>query len=208
MKIKYMLFAGLLSSTFFACNPKPDTSSQDNTDQIAKPTVDSALVNAPNTDEFAQKAAIGGMMEIESSARMIKHTENPDIQTLATMMVKDHGAANAELKAIAKKEKLSLPQTLPREKLDILNKLDTMQEEARNREYAALMVKEHNEAVALFTTASESNGNAALKAFAQKHLPTLKAHLEHTESVNKIVQSIKNDQGDQPLKTSKDRKPQ
>ncbi|RZK56989.1 MAG: DUF4142 domain-containing protein [Pedobacter sp.] len=207
MKTKYILMATLSSVAFLACNPKPDTSSQNDTTEIAKSPVDTAVMNAPNMDSFAQKAAIGGMMEVESSARMIKYTENPDLQNLATVMVRDHGMANKELMEIAKKEKLNLPQTLPQEKLDILDKLDKMQEEERNREYAAVMVTEHRDAVALFTTASESESNATLKAFAKKHLPILKAHLSHAESVNKIMQSIKNDKGDLPLKTSQDRQP-
>jgi putative membrane protein len=207
MKTKHILLTALSSAAFLACNPKPDTSSQNDTTEIAKTPVDSTVMNAPNTNDFARKAAIGGMMEVESSARMIKYTENPDIQTLATMMVKDHGSANKELMEIAKKEKLNLPQTLPQEKLDVLNKLDKLQEEERNREYAAIMVTEHHEAVALFTAASEGESNTALKAFAKKHLPILKAHLSHAESVNKIMQSIKNDKGDLPLKTSKDRQP-
>lgn len=207
MKTSNLMFTLLTSATLFACSSDSNTSSTNDTSEIAKEPVDSALLNAPNVNNFAQKAAIGGMMEVESSARMIKYTENPDIQTLATIMVKDHSTANAELKAIAKDEALNLPQTLPQEKLDILKKLDGLQEESRNREYAALMVKEHQEAVALFTAATRSESNAALKAFAQKHLPVLEAHLSHSQSVNKMMQSIKNDKGNMPLGTSKDRNP-
>jgi putative membrane protein len=207
MKTSHILLTTFISATLLACNPKPDTSSQNDTTQIAKEPIDTAIANATQIDNFAQQAAIGGMMEVESSAKMIKRTENPDIQTLATMMVRDHGAANAELKAIAKKENLNLPQVLPQDKLDELKKLEALQEEEQNRDYAALMVKEHLQAVDLFTTASQNEPNPTLKSFAAKHLPTLKAHLAHAMSVNKIIQSIKNDQGDIPLKTSKDRNP-
>jgi putative membrane protein len=195
------------SAVLFACNPKPSPSSQNDTTEIAQQPVDTTLNTNPNMNDFAEKAAIGGMMEVESSAKMIKFTENPDIQTLATMMVKDHGAANAELKEIAKKEKLNLPQSLPADKVEKLNELSALKEEEANRYYAALMVKEHAEAVALFTTASQHETNPALKAFAAKHLPTLKAHALHAETVNKMIQSIKNDKGDMSIKTSKDRTP-
>ncbi|MFD0941076.1 DUF4142 domain-containing protein [Pedobacter boryungensis] len=205
MKTKYLLLCALSSALLFACNAKPDPSSQNDTTQISKEPVDTALATNPNMDNFAEKAAIGGMMEVESSAKMIKFTENPDIQTLAAMMVKDHTAANNELKEIAKREKLNLPQTLPSDKMEKLNHISTLKEEEANRYYADLMVKEHQEAVALFTAASENESNAALKAFAVKHLPILKAHAAHAETVNKMIQSIKNDKGDVPLKLSKDR---
>lgn len=204
MKTKYLLAGLVLSAGFYACNAKPDPGSQNDTTQIAKEPVDSALLAAPNSNSFAEQAAIGGMTEVESSAKMIKFTENPDIQTLATMMVKDHGSANAELKAIAKKEKLGLPQALPAEKLEEIKKIEGLQEEEQNRAYSNFMVKEHEAAVALFTTASQTEPNAALKAFAQKHLPILKAHLTHAISVQKMTESIKNDKGDRPLKTSND----
>jgi len=207
MKTKHQMICALSCAFLFACTGKPSTSSQNDTSQIAKQPVDTTLATNPTMDQFAQKAAIGGMMEVESSAKMIKFTENPDIQTLATMMVKDHGAANSELKEIAKKEKLNLPQALPADKQEKLRELSTLKEEEANRYYADLMVKEHAQAVALFTSASQSETNPALKAFAVKHLPILKAHEAHAQTVNKMIQSIKNDKGDQPLKTSKDRNP-
>lgn len=205
MKITYLLMCGLASALLLACNPKPSTSSQNDTTQIAKERIDTVLTNNTAQNDFATKAAIGGMMEVESSAKMIKFTENRDIQTLATMMVKDHGAANSELKELARREELYLPQVLPADKLEKLKQLSDLQEEEANRFYAELMVKEHQEAVALFTAASQNETNPKLKEFAMKHLPTLKAHASHAVSVNKIMQSIKNDKGDLPIKISKDR---
>jgi len=205
MKTKYLSLCALCSALLFACNPKPDISSQNDTTEIAKDKIDTTLLANPNVDNFAQKAAIGGMMEVESGAKMIKFTENPDIQNLATIMVRDHTAANNELKEIAKKEKLNLPQTLPADKVEKLDHMSTLKEEEANRYYADLMVKEHKDAVALFTAASQNESNLALKAFAIKYLPILKAHAAHAETVNKMIQSIKNDKGDVPLKLSKDR---
>lgn len=207
MKKLVLLLSVGVGAILYACNPKPATSSENDTTEIAKNKPDTALSNATAANQFADQAAIGGLMEVESSARMIKHTENPDIQNLATIMVKDHGAANAELKIHAKKEKLSLPQVLPAEKQEQIAKLNALQEEEQNRFYADLMVKEHLAAVALFTTASESEKNPTLKAFATKHLPILKAHLAHAQSVQKTIHAIKNDKGDVPLKVANDRNP-
>lgn len=193
---KKLLFAAMaLGATVYACNPKPSTSSQNDTTQIAKQPIDTALVGAPNSNEFAAQAAIGGMTEVESSAKMIKRTENSEIQTMAVMMVKDHGAANAELKAIAKKQKMNLPQTLPQEKLQAITQIESLAEEAQNLAYAQLMVNEHEQAVSLFTSASQGETNAELKAFATKHLPTLKAHLAHAKSVLKNLASPEKNSG-------------
>jgi putative membrane protein len=200
------LYVALASAILMACGRPSNPTPPDEQNQSAKDSIkasDTTKRDAAQTitNSFATKAAIGGMMEVESSANMIKSTENPDVQTLATIMVKDHSMANQELTAIAKKEKLNIPVALPPDKVNIMKQM----EEEKNRFYANLMVKEHEEAVALFTTASQSETNAALKAFAGKKLPTLKHHLMEAKNVQKIMNNIKGDKGDMPLKTSKDR---
>lgn len=190
----------------YACTQSPKPSSQNDLSQIKEDKIDTALAKGSSND-FANQSAIGSMMEIESSALMIKRTENRDIQHLATIMVKDHSMAQKELKTIASKENISLPQVLPSDKKAILSKLDSLKEDERNHYYAQLMVKEHEAAVKLFKEASSSESNPALNKFAKSKLPTLEHHLLEAKNVWKIMQSIHGDKGDYPLKTSKDRDP-
>ena len=53
-----------------------------------------------------------------------------------------------------------------------------MQGAAFDREYARMMVKDHEEDVALFRKEAQSGKDADLKAYAQKTLPTLEEHLQ------------------------------
>jgi len=211
MKKTYLILATCGMAIAFGCHSGTTVSEKDPKDSSQRAEI-AREPNSPATadttismtvNDFATKAAIGGMMEVETSARMIKSTENPDIQTLATMMVKDHGAANKELMSIAKKVKLQLPTALPKEKTEVIAKMEPLKEDEKNQFYADLMVKEHNEAVALFEQAS-ANETGDLKAFAIKHLPILKLHRGHAISVQKMINSIKGDKGDRPLKISKD----
>jgi putative membrane protein len=213
MKTKQITIAVLMAATLLACrrpnNPTPPDEQNHSTKDSAQ-MFDTAHKNsiskATGENIFATKAAIGSMMEVESSANMIESTENPDVQTLATIMVKDHSMASKELQAIAKKENLKIPLALPQEKVDIMKKMDALKEEEKNLFYADLMVKEHVEAIALFATASAQEGNAALKSFAAKKLPILKHHLMEAQNVQKILKRIQPDKGDFPLKQSKDNK--
>jgi putative membrane protein len=212
--MKKIYFTLALGATMLAysCNSGTTASEKDPKDSSQKAEVaaerdtnaQAEQTQATIQNTFATKAAIGGMMEVESSARMIKSTENPDIQTLATMMVKDHTAANRELIVLAKKLGIQLPTALPKEKTDLLIKMEPLQEYEKNRFYSDLMVKEHNEAIALFETAAK-NESGELQAFAVKHLPTLKLHRDHAITVQKIIHSIQGDKGDVPLKITKDR---
>jgi putative membrane protein len=119
-------------------------------------------------------------------------------------MVKDHSMANKELMAIAKQQKIYIPQSLPNDKLEKLKQLDSFKDEAeRNLFYADLMVKEHEEAVKLFAEAGQGEQNKALAQFAAKKLPALQHHLMEAQNVLKIMKSIQGDKGDRPLKISK-----
>jgi len=196
-----LLSAAVLGLLATGCQQNPKPSSQDNLEQIEKQQADTALLTGPN-NSFADQAAIGGMLELESSAHMIKHTENRDVQQLATMMVKDHGMANKELMQLAKNENISLPQSLPAEKLAVIKTLDSLKEDERNHYYAELMVKEHKDAVKLFRTAAQSETNIKLKAFAESKVGRLEHHLLEAEKLLKTMQLIRNDKGDVPLKIS------
>jgi putative membrane protein len=52
-----------------------------------------------------------------------------------------------------------------------------------DRMYMKMMVKDHEKAVALFTSASQSE-DAEVKSFAAKTLPALKMHLTHAQSIS------------------------
>lgn len=193
----------LLFGTLTSCQRNQDTCSQNNLEQIAKTPKDKALNDGARND-FAIQAAVGTMMEIESSAHMIKHTENRDIQNLATIMLKDHLMAEKELKSIAKQTKLYVPQELPKDKLATLNHLDGLDEFERNLFYAKLMVKEHETAVKLFSAGS-SNSNPKLAQFASTKLPHLEHHLAEARLVLDIMMKISGDKGEYPLKISQSR---
>lgn len=202
--MKRYYICALLAIGAVACRQNPNPSSQNNLEQIAQTPKDDALDSGAN-NEFVAKAAIGNMMEIESSAHMIKLTENRDIQNLATIMVKDHTAAKRELANIAKQQKIFVPQTLPIAQKQMLTRIDSLKEDERNSYYVELMVKEHEKAVALFEQASKQESNAELAKFAANKLPGLKHHLAEAKRVWDIMEKIKNDKGDQPLKISRSR---
>lgn len=200
---KILLLAVSMGFAFISCKQNPNPSSQNNLNQIRKDKIDPALEKG-SANDFATKAAIGTMMEIESSAIMIKRTENRDIQNLATIMVRDHLMAQRELKAIAKQNKISIPQRLPDDKKAILARLDSLKFDERNHFYAQLMVKEHEAAVNLFRAASTNETQPALANFAKKKLPTLEHHLMEAQHNYRIMRIIKGDKGDMPLKISQD----
>jgi putative membrane protein len=127
--------------------------------------------------EFAMKAAQGGMAEVSTGQLAANKGSDPKIKEFGQRMATDHGKANDELKAAAQKSGITLPAEASKKQQDDTNKLGQKQGKDFDEDYAKMMVKDHEEDVALFQKEADSGSDPNLKSFAQKTLPTLKEHL-------------------------------
>jgi putative membrane protein len=134
-------------------------------------------------ESFWTTAADGGLAEVEMGKLASQKAQNPDVKKFAQMMVSDHTKANNELKAIAAKQKITLPTEVgPRNRstIDELNKLSGAD---FDREYVQAMVDDHEADVQLFEDQAEDETDAQAKAFAEKTLPVLRKHLEAIKAI-------------------------
>lgn len=155
---------------------------------------------------FFANAAYGGLVEVESSKKIIQLTTDTAVKRLAEMIVKDHDSANVALKALAESKGYIVPKALPEKKSIDIQKMETFKNEGRDEYYVRLMLKEHQNAIDLFAGATRSK-DKEISNFALKVLPTLKAHHHHATKVDSAILAPKANQGDDPLKLS-DRKKQ
>jgi putative membrane protein len=137
---------------------------------------------ADNAQEFVNKAAVGGMFEVESSKIAESAAKVPAVKEFAQLMIKDHSAANAKLEGLAGEQKLTLPKALDEKHQASLDELKGTTG-AVDQPYVKAQQEAHNEAVALFEGYAQDGDNDALKAFAAETLPTLKMHQEHVEKL-------------------------
>jgi putative membrane protein len=133
---------------------------------------------------FFTKAAGGGMYEVEAGKLAQSMGKSDGVKSFGDMLVKDHGMANDELKALASKKGAVLPAAVPADKQKKLDKL------AKAKDFDKEFIKEvglddHKADISLFEKTSKGADDAEVKAFAAKTLPTLKAHLGHAESLRK-----------------------
>ena len=202
MKRKHLSFALILSAAFFtACNDD-STSSTSTTDSSTMTTTDNNNMDNSNGNmnnnmsnmalsdmdrEFVMKAAKGGMMEVESSNITQQNGQNQRVKDLATMIMRDHTNANAELRGLASSKGI----TIPEDSLMALNKphLDEMRNMkggSLDKHYVNMMLNDHNKDIAEFEKAANGATDADLKAWAAKTLPTLKMHKDSVQAVNKM----------------------
>lgn len=134
--------------------------------------------------EFVNKAALAGMAEVEISKLAETRSTNKKIKKFAAKMVKDHSAANARLKEVADKNRLDLPGGLDAVRRKVVADLQGLSGEAFDRAYVDVMKKDHDSAVGLFDNAAgEPTLNAELRVFANKELPTLRAHQKQAHAL-------------------------
>ena len=142
-------------------------------------TTQSPMPRTVTPRSFAARAAVIGRAEIELGQLALQQTQDKGVRDYAQRMVKDHQAAAAKLQQIAGQESLDLPQSLDAEHEALKAKLSGLKGAAFDREYARAMAKGHDQAVALFESASQApQMTPALKEFAAGMLPTLRQHMD------------------------------
>lgn len=138
---------------------------------------------AATSNDFVEKAAAGGIAEIEASRLALEKSQSADIKAFANMMITDHGKANDQLASIAKKNDIEVPDSTTLIK-QAKEKILDMRDESFDAAYANNQVKAHEEAIELFkkeantVTDDKTKGATELKGFAQQMLPGLQKHLD------------------------------
>lgn len=203
--ILYFVILVMISCTSKNQNDNEKDRALTDTTQQQPDTLLNALNNSQDLDsadlEFLQQAAYGGMIEVESSRKILAITEDNSVKSFAEMMVKDHSKANQGLQSLASTKGYRLPTLLPYSKTELINKMDTYKNEGRNEYYLQLMVNEHMNAIDLFSLASRSE-DKEISAFAKNILPTLETHYQHVKKADSLFKQPKQNQGDDPLKIS------
>ncbi len=138
-------------------------------------------VTTPSAEDFLKATAQGGMAEIQAGNLAATKAQDPDIKAFGKLMATDHSKANAELKTLAAKLKITLPADIgPHQSMfDDLNKAKA----DFDKMYVTAMVKDHDDDVAAFQKQADNATDPDIKAFAAKTLPTLKSHLEKIKAI-------------------------
>jgi putative membrane protein len=161
-------FAMALSSGALAQTPRPDQ----------QPPRDASKPMSADT-EFAQKAAMGGKHEVEGAKFAAGKASNAGVKAFANKLVKDHTAANNELMSMMKKKQI--PMAADENAAPEPWRQQTGA--AFDRAYIEHAITEHEKDIALFEAEAKDGGDAELKAWASKKLPTLREHLKTAQDL-------------------------
>jgi len=144
-------------------------------------------VAASPDNAFVQKAAAGGMAEVEMGKLAQDKATNGQVKQFGARMVQDHGKANDELKQLAGAKGVQLPAGPGAEAQAKMKKMQGMSGAAFDKHYMDDMVADHKKDIAAFESEAKSGKDPEVKAFAQKTLPTLKEHLQLAQQAQAAV---------------------
>jgi putative membrane protein len=151
-------------------------------------TLSSAATSLSHDDqEFLTKTAEGGMAEVDLGNLAAQSAAAADVKTFASQMVTDHSKANDELKQLATQKSFTLPAEPNQEQKDLKAKLAAKSGKEFDKDYMKAMVDDHEKVVKAFENAAANAGDADVKAWAAKTLPTLQHHLEMAKATEKKV---------------------
>ena len=213
MKKTSLVFAiALATTTFVACGTGTSSNTADSTTTTELTSDSSNLYSNPNSTasstgmeagatmsnasttplndmdkEFAMDAAKGGNTEVAASQAALSQAQNPRVKDYAQMIVNDHTKANQELKSIASQKGLTLPDSTDPKKKDAMANLQKMSGPSFDKQYMAMMVKDHQETVNKFQMATQKCDDSDLKTWAAGKLPALKMHLDSAQAIQKTL---------------------
>ncbi|MBD2701574.1 DUF4142 domain-containing protein [Spirosoma sp. BT702] len=190
-KVSIMLLLAVSTLSFQACNDKKQESadSVENADSTNEAKEEAGTGQGDDTNEFAVKAANGGMLEVELGRLAQEKAASQDVKDFGAMMVKDHSKANEEFKSIAATHNITLPSTLGTEEQEHVNEMAKLSGAEFDKKYVSMMVNDHKKDIDLFKKAADDDDtNPAVKEFARKTLPTLQAHMDRINAIDKAMQ--------------------
>jgi putative membrane protein len=124
----------------------------------------------------------GGMTEIKASSLAATNSQNADVKNLAEKMIADHSSADSSLLLIEDDKLITEKDTISGEHRELIDSLAKKTGADFDKAYIAMMIKDHKEAVELFTAASDDK-NQTIQDFARKTLPTIQMHLDDAKKI-------------------------
>jgi putative membrane protein len=143
---------------------------------------------ASNPDQtFVTKAAQGGAAEVKLGQLAASKGKNQKVKDFGQKMVDDHSKAGDELKGIAQKNGATVPGDITAKDNSLVNRLSGLSGDDFDKAYMSAMVKDHETDIAEFQREADKGGDADIKAFASKTLPTLRDHLQMAKDAASAV---------------------
>jgi putative membrane protein len=138
------------------------------------------------TSKFLVKVGDVNMTEVQLGQMAREKASDQRVKDFGNMMVQDHTNASNELKTLAASKNVTLADSISKDhqkKIDDLNKKSGKE---FDKAYIDMMEDGHEATIKDFKKNAD-NKDPDVKAFVNKMLPTLQAHLDSAKAVKKAI---------------------
>ena len=150
-----------------------------------------AALSAPafamdNDDISAMKQlAQSNLNEISAGKTAQSKAQSPDVKNFGQKMVTDHGKMLEELRTLAKKKDVALPQDANLKDMAQMKLMERKSGADFDREFMEHMVKDHEKDIQDAEGIAAKAKDPQFKAAVQKAIPVMKQHLELAQKISK-----------------------
>ena len=132
---------------------------------------------------FLQTVAQGSRSEVEIGRLASVRGGSEDVRRYGERLVNDHSRINEELRQLAGRKGVSLPQEIGWMKRMTKEKLSKLEGRKFDREFIKGMVKDHEKDVRMFEEHADYGSDADVREFAARTAPTLREHLRIAQEI-------------------------
>ncbi len=143
-----------------------------------KDTLDAADV------KFVKHEAAAGMAGVKLAGLGAQKAVRADVKAFAEMLVTDHTKANEELTKLAATKGVELSAVIDPKHAETFQELEKTESADFDKEFLKVAVSGHKKCVGNFEEAAKDAKDSDVKMWAEKTLPTLKAHLAQAQALS------------------------
>lgn len=188
MKYCNIIAPAIIIAVFFASCNNGGKGSKKYADSLNNAKDDSAVLAVSRHESAFMVAAAGdGLNQIKFGSVAENKAHYSRVKALANMIVSDQAVAGGQLKEIALKKNVTLPDSLSVQEKNELQRMNSMKGEGLDKAYIKKIYLDQQKMVADFNKELDVVTDPALKQWITQRIPLLKAYLDSARSLSKML---------------------
>ncbi|MEW6469091.1 MAG: DUF4142 domain-containing protein [Bacteroidota bacterium] len=136
---------------------------------------------------FCVAVTQGGMLQVMLGRLAQTNALLTQVKMHGQHMIEDHGKLNEELRKLALKKSIPLPEALDNERQRLYDELSRLTGEEFDRRYIRVMIREHKRDIRSFRRYARSGDELDIRSWSALKLPVLERHLEMWEEAYRMA---------------------
>jgi putative membrane protein len=147
--------------------------------------MDTPMQTHVDDKKFLKDAAMGSMTETQLGKLAAEKASSENVKQFGQKLASDHAKAAEELKQVAAKENIQIPESLDSKHQSKVDKLSKLSGPQFDKAFVKDQMKDHEKDVDHYKAEAQYGTNPDVKMVAAKQLPTLQKHLDEAKNLNK-----------------------